>query len=77
MLAGAKPDSSLLYQDLIMSYNHSMHQVQNHSGILLVKLSLKLSQLILVPRHIQTLVTSRASLNQSTNLNILHTCTNA
>jgi hypothetical protein len=44
--AGANPDANRLYEDLMMSYNRFVRPVQNDSDTLLVKLGLKLSQLI-------------------------------
>lgn len=42
----AKSDASRLYEDLMMSYNRFVRPVQNNSDTLVVKLGLKLSQLI-------------------------------
>lgn len=42
----ANPDANRLYEDLMMSYNRFVRPVQNDSDTLLVKLGLKLSQLI-------------------------------
>lgn len=45
-LAQANSDANRLYEDLMMSYNRFVRPVQNHSDLLVVKLGLKLSQLI-------------------------------
>lgn len=43
---GANADANRLYEDLMMSYNRFVRPVQNDSDLLVVKLGLKLSQLI-------------------------------
>lgn len=43
---GANSDANRLYEDLMMSYNRFVRPVQNDSDLLVVKLGLKLSQLI-------------------------------
>lgn len=43
---GANQDANRLYEDLMMSYNRFVRPVQNDSDTLVVKLGLKLSQLI-------------------------------
>lgn len=45
-LVGASSDSNRLYEDLMMSYNRFVRPVQNDTDTLVVKLGLKLSQLI-------------------------------
>lgn len=45
-LVQANQDSNRLYEDLMMSYNRFVRPVQNDSDTLVVKLGLKLSQLI-------------------------------
>lgn len=47
---GANSDANRLYEDLMMSYNRFVRPVQNDSDTLIVKLGLKLSQLIDVVR---------------------------
>lgn len=42
----ANSDANRLYEDLMMSYNRFVRPVQNDSDTLVVKLGLKLSQLI-------------------------------
>lgn len=42
----ANPNANRLYEDLMMSYSRFVRPVQNDSDTLLVKLGLKLSQLI-------------------------------
>lgn len=44
--AEANQDANRLYEDLMMSYNRFVRPVQNDSDTLVVKLGLKLSQLI-------------------------------
>lgn len=46
LLAAANPDENRLYEDLMMTYNRIVRPVQNNTERLLVRLSLKLSQLI-------------------------------
>lgn len=45
-VTGANLDANRLYEDLMMSYNRFVRPVQNDSDTLIVKLGLKLSQLI-------------------------------
>lgn len=45
-LAETNNDANRLYEDLMMSYNRFVRPVQNESDTLLVKLGLKLSQLV-------------------------------
>lgn len=52
---GANQDADRLYEDLMMSYNRFVRPVQNDSDTLVVKLGLKLSQLIDVVSSIQVL----------------------
>ena len=44
--SAANSDANRLYEDLMMSYNRFVRPVQNDSDTLMVKLGLKLSQLI-------------------------------
>lgn len=46
LLVEANSDANRLYEDLMMSYNRFVRPVQNDSDTLVVKLGLKLSQLI-------------------------------
>ena len=46
LFAQANPDANRLYEDIMMSYNRFIRPVQNNSDTLVVKLGLKLSQLI-------------------------------
>ena len=45
-LAAPNQDTNRLYEDLMMSYNRFVRPVQNDTDTLVVKLGLKLSQLI-------------------------------
>lgn len=45
-LVGANSEANRLYEDLMMTYNRIVRPVQNNSDRVVVKLSLKLSQLI-------------------------------
>lgn len=44
--SASNTDANRLYEDLMMSYNRFVRPVQNDSDTLIVKLGLKLSQLI-------------------------------
>lgn len=44
--ASANPDAKRLYDDLLSNYNRLIRPVRNHSTNILVKLGLRLSQLI-------------------------------
>lgn len=44
--SASNSDANRLYEDLMMSYNRFVRPVQNDSDTLMVKLGLKLSQLI-------------------------------
>lgn len=50
----ANSDANRLYEDLMMSYNRFVRPVQNDSDTLVVKLGLKLSQLIDVVSTVAT-----------------------
>lgn len=53
--AASNTDANRLYEDLMMSYNRFVRPVQNDSDTLVVKLGLKLSQLIdVVSRRLPT-----------------------
>uniref|UniRef100_A0A6G1SMP0 Acetylcholine receptor subunit beta-like 2 n=1 Tax=Aceria tosichella TaxID=561515 RepID=A0A6G1SMP0_9ACAR len=53
----ANPDANRLYEDLMMPYNRLLRPVQNDNDTLLVKLGLKLSQLIDVNLRYQMMTT--------------------
>ena len=57
IMAEANQDSNRLYEDLMMSYNRFVRPVQNDSDTLVVKLGLKLSQLIDVNLRYQMMTT--------------------
>lgn len=46
LFANANPDANRLYEDLMMTYNKIVRPVANESERVVVRLSLKLSQLI-------------------------------
>lgn len=45
-LAGGNPDAKRLYDDLLSNYNRLIRPVSNNTDTVLVKLGLRLSQLI-------------------------------